>query len=319
MNAVQLQQQQAPKASRMKLAQVVKGKVKKPPRVLVFAVEKLGKSTFASRAPNPIFICSEDGTSELDVSRFPEPKTWGEVFDAVDELLTVEHDYKTLVIDTLDWLEPMCWKAVCAKAKVTAIEDMPYGRGYNAALDEWRLLLARLEKLREERWMWIVLLAHSWIKTYKSPDTADYDRHEMKLHAKAGGLIKEWCDAVLFGTYETYTHEKNGKIKGVSTGARILHTQRRAAWDAGNRYDLPETIPLDWDVFADAVTDHRPAEHEYLVDQIKEMLTRVPRPVAEKVGKAMTTAKDDTAELARIANKLSGIINTSTSQQENAQ
>ena len=314
MNTVQMQQP-APKASRMKLAQVVRGKVKKPPRVLVFAVEKLGKSTFASRAPSPIFVCSEDGTSELDVARFPEPKTWGEVFDAVDELLTVEHEYKTLVIDTLDWLEPMCWKAVCAKARVSAIEDMPYGRGYAAALDEWRLLLARLEKLREERGMGIVLLAHSWVKAFKSPDTADYDRYEMKLHAKAGGLIKEWCDAVLFGTYETYTHEKNGTTKGVSTGARVVHTQRRAAWDAGNRYDLPETLPLDWDAFAEALAAHRPGDPSAYRAKIADMLKLVDPAVAEKVRASLAKVGDDAAELARIADKLSGLIST----KENAQ
>jgi len=97
--------------------------------------------------------------------------------------------------------------------------------------------------------MHVVLLAHGWIKGFKNPDGEDYDRYELKLHPKAGGLLKEWCDAVLFANYETLTHETNGRNKGVSTGARVLHTQRRAAWDAKNRYDLPHTIPLSWEAF----------------------------------------------------------------------
>jgi len=297
--------------SRMRLANAIRGKLVKPPRVLLYSQEKLGKSTFASHAPSPIFICAEDGTSELDVVRYPEPERWSDVFEALHDLQTSEHEFQTLVIDTLDWLEPKCWAAVCAKAKVSSIEDLPYGKGYVAALDEWRLLLARLDQLRAVKNMGIILLAHSWIKTFKSPD-ADYDRYEMKIHIKAGGLFKEWCDAVLFGSYEEYTHEKNGRTKAVSTGARLLHTQRRSAWDAGNRYDLPETLPLDWDAFADAVAAHRPASPAHTRARIEAMLTELSNEtVSTKVRASVVRAADDAAELARIADKLSGLLQTS--------
>lgn len=313
-----------PKAAappRMSLAKVVSGRIAKPVRVLVWGTEGIGKSTFGANAPSPIFLGAEDGTSELDVARFPEPLNWQDACDAVMELINAQHEYKTLVVDTLDWLEPLCWAHVCATRpntggkRATSIEDYGYGKGYAAALDEWRRLLSMIERLRTLRSMHVVLLAHGWIKPFKNPDGDDFDRYELKLHPKAGGLLKEWCDAVLFANYETLTHENNGRTKGVSTGARVLHTQRRAAYDAKNRYDLPETLPLDWHAFAEAVAAHRPADPAQLKAKIATLLERAPEDIRTRVTAALERVGDNAAELARIADKLAALIQIQETQQ----
>lgn len=302
-------------APRMTLAKVVSGRIAKPVRVLVWGTEGIGKSTFGACAPAPIFLGAEDGTSELDVARFPEPLCWQDARDAVLELINAKHEYQTLVIDTLDWLEPLCWAHVCATKlgtggkRVSDIEGYGYGKGYASALDEWRRLLSMVERLRTLRGMHVVLLAHGWIKGFKNPDGDDYDRYELKLHPKAGGLLKEWCDAVLFANYETLTRDDNGRTKGVSTGARVLHTQRRAAWDAKNRYDLPETLPLDWQAFAEAVAAHRPADPAQLKARIAGLLERADESTNGKVTQALAKVGDDAAQLARIADKLAATVN----------
>ena len=312
-----------PPSRRMSLANVVRGRIAKPLRVLLFGVEGVGKSTFGANAPSPIFLGAEDGTSELDVARFPQPGSWDEALEAIAELTRAEHDHKTLVIDTVDWLEPLCWSKVVERASdkdIKTIEDFGYGKGYVAALDEWRVLLASLERLRSARGMHIVLLAHSWIKTFKNPEAEDFDRYELKLHAKAGGLLKEWCDAVLFAQYETYANKdsKTKRVRGVSTGARIVQTQRTAAWDAKNRYDLPETLPLDWEAFAEAVTAHRPADPGILHARITGMLTSIAdNALATRVRAAVEAANGNAAELARIADKLAATVNIKN--QENGQ
>lgn len=297
----------APRQSRMGLANVVRGRIEKPLRILMFGTEGIGKSTFAASMPAPIFLGAEDGTSELDVARFPQPTTWEDALDAIAELTRAEHDFKTLAIDTLDWLEPLCWQHVCVKGGVKSIEDFGFGKGYTAALDEWRVLLAALEGLRSRRDMGICLLAHCWIKSFKNPTADDYDRYELKLHAKAGGLLKEWCDAVLFANYETYTHtDKQKRVRGVSTGARIIHTQRTAAWDAKNRHDLPETLPLDYHEFAAAVAAHRPQDPGKLRERIAAMLEAVDdADLRAKVEETVAKAPNDAAHLARVANRLS--------------
>jgi hypothetical protein len=299
----------------MTLAAVTKGRIERPMRVLLFGTEGLGKSTFGANAPAPIFLASEDGTSQLDVARFPEPKTWRDAFAAVDALTNEEHAYQTLVIDTLDWLEPLCWAAVCERPddkgrKRDSIEDFGFGKGYVAALDEWRVLLARIERMRLARNMHVVMLAHSWVKPFKNPEGDDYDRYEMKLHAKAGGLLKEWCDVVLFGAYETFanTDKTTKRTRGVSTGARVVHTQRTAAWDAKNRYDLPETLPLDWEAFHAAVKAHAPADPAKLRERIVRLLDGQGDDLASRVHAAITKAGDNAAQLARIADKLAADI-----------
>jgi hypothetical protein len=306
-----------PSSGRMKLAAAVTGRLVKPMRVLVYGIEGVGKSSFAAAAPSPIFLGAEDGTSELDVARFPEPQSWRDALDAITELTTAPHEYKTLVIDTLDWLEPACWTRVFQGRKDKAgkayesIEDIGYGKGYNAALDHWRVLLVMLERLRTTRGMHIIPIAHSWVKTFKNPAGEDYDRYEMKLHAKAAGIWREWCDAVLFAAHETYTYESDsGRVKGISNGARVLHTERCAAWDAKNRYDLPPTLPLDWTSFAEAVAAHRPADPAVLRARIDELLATQTDDIKARVTAAVEAAAGNAAELARIHNTLAAMAGT---------
>jgi hypothetical protein len=292
------------------LAGVIKGRLDKPIRVVLYATDGLGKSTFASKAPSPIFLGAEDGTAQLDVARMPDVSSWRDILDSVDELAATEHEYRTVVLDTADWAEPMCWAHVCAEAKKPDIESFNYGRGYTAALDQWRVLLSKLERARDQRGMNVIVLAHTWVKTFKNPDdVGDYDRHEMAIHAKAGGLLKQWADCVLFGNYETLTTKTDsGRVKGISTGARLLHTQRRAAFDAKNRYDLPETLPLDWFAFAEAVAAHRPADPAQLKAKIAALLERASDDIRSRVTAALSKVGDNAAELARIADHLAATV-----------
>ena len=104
--------------SRMTLSAVTRGRVAAPLRVLCYGVEGVGKSTLGASAPAPIFLGAEDGSALLDVARFPQPRAWTDVLEAVRVLIHEEHDYRTLVIDSLDWIEPLVWAAVCAEMKI---------------------------------------------------------------------------------------------------------------------------------------------------------------------------------------------------------
>lgn len=302
---------------RMNLANIIRGRLTKPLRLLVYGVDGIGKSTFAAGAPSPVFVGVEDGTATLDVPRFPEPRTWFDMLAALDELEAGDHPFRTVVVDTLDWLEPLCWIQVVGVGRRTRdgvlienIEDIPYGKGYNAALDEWRVLLARLDRLRDVRGMHSILLAHASIRTFRNPDGEDFDRYELKLHAKAAGLIREWSDAVLFATHEQYTNKKDKRspAKGVSTGARIMHTERRAAFDAKNRHNLPEILPLDYGALEEAIAAGVPEPPDTLRARIATMLEGREGSIAERVRAAVTKAGDDAPQLARIANKLAAQV-----------
>ena len=211
-----------------------------------------GKSTFASHAPNPIFVAAEDGLVSLDAKAFPEPKDWEGLLEQVETLATGVHDYGTLVIDSIDWVEPLCWAHVCKKAKKADIEAFGYGKGYVAALAEWRILLHRLSAVRA-RGMHVILIAHSVRKPIRNPEGDDYDSWQIKLNEKASGLIKEWVDIIGFASHEVVTEDTSGRAKGIATGQRILRVQPAAGYEAKTRYALPPKLPLTWDGFANAM------------------------------------------------------------------
>lgn len=230
----------------------------KPPKVVVYGVPGIGKTTFASRAPNPIFVLAEDGLGHLDVPSFPRATGYQDILDAIAVLQRGPHDFGTFVLDGLDAVEPMLWQHVANKAGKANIEDFGYGKGLSLfAPAEWTRLLGLLDDLRDRRGMCIVLLAHSKVSEFRDPTLAPYDRYTMRLHDRAESLVRGWTDNLLFAHYETRTvqsgRDEQRRI-GVSTGRRLLETQERPGWNAKNRYSLPETIGLDWDEFLNGVT-----------------------------------------------------------------
>lgn len=244
---------------KLTLAQATKGIIRgEPLAILAHGDAGVGKSTFGANAPKALVVGPEDGTAEIPVEGRLTPTTWEDTLAVVDQLLTEEHPYRSLVLDSADWLEPLCWAKVCAAAGKSSIESFGYGKGYQEALGEWRILLSRLQALRQMKRMNIIIIAHSVLKTFKNPDAnqGDYDRYQLKLNEKAAGLLKEWAKAVLFLNYARATVEvKEGRFKGLDTGKRMIYTRMTAAYDAKNRLWLPAELPLSWHAFAQAVKD----------------------------------------------------------------
>lgn len=231
----------------MNLSQITSSRrVDKPLRALVYGNAGVGKSTLGASAPSPVFLCAEDGVSHLDVQRFPTPENWADVLSAIDALTREEHPFKTLVIDTIDWLEPLCWQHVCKAAGKPDIEAFGYGKGYVAAVDAWRLLLGRLEALQARRGMHVILLGHAVARDHRDPELDSWKRWTPKLHQAAADLICEWCDAVLYATHEAVARKDGPRARGVSTGQRVLHTEWTAGHVAKNRHGLPPLLPLSW-------------------------------------------------------------------------
>jgi len=293
-----------PRPNRMTLGSLIKGKRATPVRAVLFGVEGIGKSTFAANAPAPIFLGAEDGTAQLDAVRFPTPADWPDALDALRTLTADAHEFQTLAIDTLDWLEPLIWAHICKRDGMVNIEAYGFGKGYQVALDEWRIFLAAIERLRAAKPMHVVMLAHSFVKSFKNPEGDDYDRYEMKLNVKASGLLKEWADAVMFANYETYAvKDKAKRVRGVSTGARLLYTQRAAAYDAKNRYSLPESLPLSWQDFSAAVEAGKVSDVGAMKAEIERKAKALGGDLEKLIMETMAKAGDDAARLAQINNR----------------
>lgn len=298
--------QQDLRVKRMTMESVVTGKVAAPLRLLIHGVDGVGKSTFGASAPKPIFLGTEDGSEHLDVARFPTPECWQDLLDAVQTLTTGTHDRETLVLDSLDWAEPFVWQYVCQKAGEPNIEAIGggFGKGYTAALDEWRVLIRALERMQRERKLNLVLLAHSFIKKFANPQGEDFDRYILKLNEKAAGLLREWCKGVYFANYETFAvKDKAKRVRGISTGARLLYTQRTAAFDAKDHYGLPEQLALSWEEF-EKLRQSGEGSIANLKTEIERKAKQLGGDIEKVVMKTMNEAGDDANRLAQINNRV---------------
>ncbi len=234
------------------MPELVKGKIERPLRVVLYGVEGVGKSSFAALAPNPIFISTEDGTSQLDIARLPLVQDWNSLLNQVAILLKEPHEFQTLVLDSLDWAERLCIDHICQQKQLNTITDLPYGNGYLEVLKQFERLQRGLDALYKSG-MHIILIAHAQIKTFNNPESENYDRYQLKMIEKVSSLFKQWCDCLLFANFETFVNATgegfNKRHIAQSFGKRVLYTEHRAAFDAKNRYQLPHTMNLNTDEF----------------------------------------------------------------------
>lgn len=220
-----------------------------PVKTVLYGPEGIGKSTFASHFPDPVFIDTEGGTKRLNVARLPQPTSWAMLLDEVAEVRKGSVPCGTLVLDTADWAERLCIQAVCARAKVNGIEDFGYGKGYTYVKEEFAKLLDALEEVLNAGHN-VVVLAHAAITKFEQPDAVgNYDRWSMKTSKQVAPLLREWCDMLLFANYKTVVEKAgsgpNAKNKA-SGGRRVLYTTHHPCWDAKNRFGLPEEVPFEY-------------------------------------------------------------------------
>lgn len=236
------------------LASITRGPVRRAPRVLLYGVHGIGKSTFGADAPNAIFIPTEDGADEVDCAKFPLCKSSSDVLEAIGSLYTDEHEFNSVVLDSADWLENIITSEMDRDYDA---KELAYGKGAVILAEKWRNLLDGFNALRSEKNMAVILIAHTEIKRFDSPETEPYDRYQPKLQTRSSALVQEWADAVLFTNYKTLVKKEevgfDKKVaRGITTGERLIYTSETPAYYAKNRYSLPHSLPLKWDAFAKA-------------------------------------------------------------------
>lgn len=228
--------------------EITRGKIASAQKIVIYGPEGIGKSTFASQFPDPVFIDTEGSTKHMDVARFPKPSSWTMLLEEVKQVRDCPSCCKTLVIDTADWAEQLCINHVCSKAKKSGIEDFGYGKGYIYVAEEFGKLLNLLEEIIERN-VHVVITAHAKMRKFEQPDEiGSYDRWEMKLTKNVAPLVKEWADMVLFANYKTFvvaTDDKGTKHKAQG-GSRVMYTSHHPCWDAKNRHNLPLEIPFEY-------------------------------------------------------------------------
>lgn len=234
------------------MIQISSGVIAKAQKVVIYGPEGVGKSTFASQFPDPVFTDTEGSTNNMDVRRLTKPTSWA-MLKQEAEFIKINRPCKTWIIDTIDWAEQLAIEHLCSSHNKKGIEDFGYGNGYVYLAEELGKFLNVLQEIVDVG-INVVLTAHSQIKKFEMPDElGSYDRYELKLgnkktNAMTSSLVKEWADMILFINYKTLlVSDANGKKRGQGA-ERKMYATHQAAWDAKNRFGLPDEMNLDYNL-----------------------------------------------------------------------
>lgn len=284
--------------------QITRGRKARAQKVVIYGPEGIGKSSFASQFPDPVFIDTEGSTDNMDVARMDKPTSWAMLKNEISFIKANPGACKTLVIDTIDWAEQLAVDYVCAQHQKNGIEDFGWGKGYTYVQEEIGRLLNSLSELVDNG-INVILTAHAQIKKFEQPDElGSYDRYELKLGQKSSSktapLVKEWADMVLFANYKTIVITTDTGKKKAQGGERVMYTNHRPAWDAKNRHGLPDQLPFTYDSIAhifnaqpepqpqpeQPAPEPKPEAQPAPTNDIKDQLVEIGQEVAQEMGRA---------------------------------
>ena len=278
---------------------IVRGKQKSAARVVMYGTEGIGKSTMASQFPAPLILDTEDGSKHLDCARVI-CSDWITLESTMHELVRDAQGFETIVIDSADWMERIMIEQIVRQAGKKSIEDFGFGKGYIHVQERVSKFLAIADQLIS-RGINVVFVAHSKVQRTSPPDQTDgYDRYELKLTKQVAPLLREWCDLLLFCNYKTKLVEgSDGRIKASGGKERVMYAERAAAWDAKNRFGLPEEMPMQIDRLA-GIFGGTPTAADPAVTAIMA-----------KASKAIAAANDD-AEIAKCRKRVDQLLSDGT-------
>lgn len=222
------------------------GRLKKPVKAVFYGLEGTGKSSLAAKAPDPLFLDTERGTTYLDVKRIDEFSGWESLLATINEIAQDPDCCKTLVIDTADWAEQMTIQHICTKYKQTGLESFGYGKGYTYLAEEFTKMLKACDAVIASGKN-VIIVAHARVRKQELPEEMGaFDHWELKLSKQCAPLLAEWPDLLLFLNYKIYVSGTENGSKKAGGGKRMMYATHHPCWDAKNRFGLPDEMELDY-------------------------------------------------------------------------
>ena len=248
------------------LEQYISKPVDKAPMITLTGDPGIGKTSLAATFEKPIFIQAEAGMdaipAEIRPKAFPRIASifpdgdiakddFSNLMRALQAVLKAPHGYKTLVIDSLTSIGRILEEEILLQEPKKHLRTMTlawggFQKAYVVLAERFRKIHDMCEKIRDEREMTIVYIAHSKTEVQNPPDSEPYSKYVLQLHKDSRPVFVDGVDILAYMTLDLFTKgEKNDKVKkAVSTGQRIVRCTTNAQNDAKNRYDIEGDIPV---------------------------------------------------------------------------
>lgn len=236
------------------LSNLKSSKSNKPPICLFYAGDGDCKTSLASEFPSPIYLRTDGEEPPSDVPEMPtaDITCWDDIESVIGQLLEEEHEFKTVIVDTIDGIAPFVEAVTAQRIGAASVNDnskgspAAFGNGYKESEVEWGHFMAGCEALSRAG-MNVVLLGHREIRNFKSPTTDPYDMYDVALNKRAAPVVRARCDVVAFMNRRVTLKEKevsrNSKVTHAEGGKEIqILTVGGAGFHAKNRFGMPDAV-----------------------------------------------------------------------------
>ena len=213
--------------------------------VLFFGEPKSGKTTTAAKFPKALILAFEIGYLAIPGVMAQPITKWSEFKQALKQLKDekVQEQFETIVIDTVDIAYDLCEKYICNLNSVSAIGDMPFGKGYAAAKKEFDEALRSIPQMGYG----LVMISHSQDKTFKDEDGHEYQQIVPTLANQPRLVVDRMSDII---GYAHPVQEKDGSTH------TILYMRGTPRFVAGSRFKyVPDYIDFTYDNLVNAIGD----------------------------------------------------------------
>jgi len=211
---------------------------------LIYGNPKIGKSTFCSEIDNALFLATEPGLNAINAFEI-EITRWNDMRDAYRLIKQGQHQFKAVIIDTIDIAYSLCAEETLEKLGIIHESDAQFGKAYKMINKEFEKFLNALGSLPYG----LFLISHS--------KTKELDRKKGR-HTKIVPTLPESAQKIVDGFVDSILYFEGRMVRSNDPNTdnreeRVIRTSTTRFYDAGSRlHGLPESIPLDYREFEKA-------------------------------------------------------------------
>lgn len=186
---------------------VLKGQALTAPKLMLYGLSGVGKSSLAAKLKKPIFLDFEGGLNYLGVDRSEQyvdlDAFYKDLVGLYREAEAGKREYDTIVIDSVDWLVRKVVEKAAGIDKHNLTETLNrsnggYGNGKQVLENQIRTMLLPLLVTLNKAGYGICLVAHAERKDLMDADGVDVERIAPKIDVNTMNTFVEWCDNVFY-------------------------------------------------------------------------------------------------------------------------